>query len=144
MSTPCCDIFDKFGGEGSRYYANDHWVVQVRPRQVTLGSSVLIARRHLENLGELDAAEGAAFADAVANLEKRLRDAFRFDKINYLLLMMVDRHLHFHVIPRYAATRSYAGIDWPDPAWPKGPPAMDRAVDAPGAVEAVRKALQKA
>lgn len=142
MTGPCCDIFEKFGGEASRYYANDTWVVQVRPKQVTLGASVLIARRHAESLGGLLPAEAAGFADAVTNLEGRLREAFRYDKINYLLLMMVDRHLHFHVIPRYAETRSFAGISWPDPAWPKGPPHMDAAVSAEGAVEAVRKALK--
>ncbi len=141
MNAPCCDIFGKFGGEESRYYANEHWVVQVRPKQTTLGSSVLIARRHAESLAGLEPAEAAAFADAVTNLEGRLREAFAFDRINYLLLMMVDRHLHFHVIPRYAATRTFAEIPWPDPAWPKGPPAMDAAVSAPGALEAVWRAL---
>lgn len=144
MSTACCDIFEKFGGEESRYFANGHWVAQVRPKQVTLGASVLIARRHAEGLAGLSPAEGAAFADAVTNLERRLREAFAFDKVNYLLLMMVDRHLHFHVIPRYSSTRAFAGIQWPDPAWPKGPPNMDAVVGAPGAAEAVRKALGKA
>lgn len=143
MSAACCDIFEKFGGEENRYYANDHWVVQVRPKQVTLGASVLIARRHAESLAGLSPAESAGFADAVTNLEKRLRGAFVFDKINYLLLMMVDRHLHFHVIPRYSKAMKFAGLSWPDPAWPKGPPDMESAVSAGGAVEAVRGALKK-
>jgi diadenosine tetraphosphate (Ap4A) HIT family hydrolase len=139
----CCDIFDKFGGEASRWHANEHWVVQVRPKQPTLGSSVLIARRHAESLAGLSAPEAAAFAEATTALETRLRGTFSCDKINYLLLMMVDRHLHFHVIPRYASARSFAGISWPDPAWPKGPPRMDSVVDAPGAAQAVAAALRK-
>lgn len=139
MSAACCDIFEKFGGEQARYYANEHWVVQLRPKQVTLGSSVLIARRHAEGLAGLSAAEAAGFADAATNLEGKLRAAFGFDKINYLLLMMVDRHLHFHVVPRYAAPRDFAGIQWRDPAWPKGPPDMNSAVDV---VDAVREALR--
>ena len=74
--------------------------------------------------------------------ERKLRDAFQFDKINYLLLMMVDRHLHFHVIPRYAETRSFAGVEWPDPAWPKGPPALDQAAGGKEGVKAVITKLQ--
>jgi diadenosine tetraphosphate (Ap4A) HIT family hydrolase len=134
----CCDIFEKWGGE-ARYVENDHWIVTVRPKQATLGASVLICRRHATSLGELDAAEGAAFADIVARMESRLRDAFRYDKINYLMLMMVDPHLHFHVVPRYAQTRTFAGLAFADPAWPKGPPDLTR--DVAGGFDAVRKAL---
>ena len=101
MNDPCCDIFSKFGGPESEYFANDTWVVQVRPKQVTLGASVLICRRHVESLADLNKDELVGLASAVSTLEKRLQDAFQYEKINYLMLMMVDPHLHFHVIPRY-------------------------------------------
>ena len=138
--SPCCDIFEKFGGEKSRSVANDHWVAQVRPRQSTLGASVLIARRHALSLSGLSPAELAGFGAAVDELERRLRGAFGYDKINYLMLMMVDPHLHFHVIPRYAKTRSFGGFEWPDPGWPRRPD-VEAGTDDPGAVEAVRRAL---
>ncbi len=140
MAAPCCGIFEKFGGEAGCYVANEHWVVQVRPGQATLGASVLIARRHAEALSGLSEGELAAFGAAVTELERRLKSAFNYDKINYLMLMMVDPHLHFHVIPRYAKTRSFAGIEWPDPGWPRRPD-LDRAVEAPGAAGAVIRAL---
>ncbi len=139
---PCCDIFEKFGGEEGRYVSNDHWVVQVRPRQSTLGASVLIARRHALALSGLSAEELASFGAAVDGLEARLRGAFGYDKINYLMLMMVDPHLHFHVLPRYAASRSFGGFDWPDPGWPKRPE-LEAGTDDPRAVEAVRRALRE-
>ena len=138
--SPCCDIFEKFGGEASRYVSNDHWVVQVRPRQCTLGASVLIARRHALSLSGLSGPELAAFGAAVDELERRLRAAFGYDKINYLMLMMVDSHLHFHVLPRYAKTRSFGGFEWPDPGWPKRPE-LEGGTSDPQAVEAVRRAL---
>jgi diadenosine tetraphosphate (Ap4A) HIT family hydrolase len=143
MAGPCCDIFEKFGGARARYHVGDHWVVQVRPQQATLGASVLIARRHALSLGGLSEGELVDFGRAVTELERRLQAAFQYDKINYLLLMMVDPHLHFHVIPRYAKTRSFAGIEWPDPGWPKRPD-LERAVAAPGAAEAVMRALAPA
>jgi diadenosine tetraphosphate (Ap4A) HIT family hydrolase len=137
---PCCDIFEKFGGEAGRYVANDHWVVQVRPRQSTLGASVLVARRHAVSLSGLSPGELASFGQAVDELERRLREAFAYDKINYLMLMMVDPHLHFHVIPRYAKPRSFGGFEWPDPGWPKRPE-LEAGTFDPKAVEAVRLAL---
>lgn len=143
MSDPCCDIFAKFGAPKNEYHANASWVAQVRPKQVTLGSSVLIARRHLGRLSELNAAELADFGEAVRTIESRLSEAFRYDRINYFMLMMVDPHLHFHVIPRYAEKRTFNGIEWSDPAWPKGPPDLKKAVTAPDAVEAIRDTLRR-
>ena len=52
----------------------------------------------------------------------------RYDKINYLMLMMVDPDVHFHVLPRYSGTRTLLGVTYPDAGWP-GPPALDQAVD---------------
>ena len=44
-----------------------------------------------------------------------------YEKINYLMLMMVDRDVHFHVIPRYAGERTHAGVSFPDAGWPAMP-----------------------
>ena len=46
---------------------------------------------------------------------------FDFQKINYLALMMVDPHVHFHVIPRYSSSREFGGATCLDAAWPKPP-----------------------
>ena len=54
-------------------------------------------------------------------LEGALKQAFNFDKINYLCLMMVDRHYHFHVIPRYETPRQFEGVEFADEAWPRFP-----------------------
>ena len=59
--------------------------------------------------------------DVVERLESALSGAFGFYKINYLLLMMSDRHYHSHVVPRYENPREFIGIKWIDDAWP-GPP----------------------
>lgn len=47
--------------------------------------------------------------------------AFAYDKINYLMLMMVDPDVHFHVLPRYAALRLFAEQTYADIAWRVGP-----------------------
>ena len=51
-----------------------------------------------------------------------------YDKINYLTLMMVDRHVHFHIIPRYKEYRVVSGLRIEDIFWP-GPPDVTRYID---------------
>jgi diadenosine tetraphosphate (Ap4A) HIT family hydrolase len=45
--------------------------------------------------------------------------------------MMVDPDVHFHVLPRYAQVRHFAGQAFSDPAWPNAPDlGFDHAIDA--------------
>ena len=37
------------------------------------------------------------------------------------MLMMVDHHVHYHVIPRYEGIRTFAGREWVDNGWPALP-----------------------
>jgi len=57
----------------------------------------------------------------VAGIEAMLRRLVSYEKINYLMLMMVDRDVHFHVIPRYAGERVHEGVSFPDAGWPAAP-----------------------
>ncbi|HEX8626216.1 MAG TPA: HIT family protein, partial [Allosphingosinicella sp.] len=63
----------------------------------------------------------AELGTAIAHIEARLADAVQYDKINYLMLMMVDPHVHFHVVPRYEGEREACGIAVGDSGWPKAP-----------------------
>lgn len=47
-----------------------------------------------------------------------LRSLFAPDHFNYAFLQNQDRHVHLHVIPRYAAERSFAGEVFTDPDYP--------------------------
>ena len=47
------------------------------------------------------------------------------------MLMMVDPDVHFHVLPRYAQSRSFAGLEFRDHGWP-GPPGFARFNDTDG------------
>ena len=100
---------------------NEAWSWSVRPGQVTLGAGILSLNRHAARFSEVTAAEMAALAEIVGSLELALRSTFDYQAINYLMLMMVDHHVHFHVIPRYAAPRRFAGLDWVDRGWPAQP-----------------------
>ncbi len=99
----------------------EHWVVLVRPGQVTLGSLVLAAKGEATAYGDLPAAAFAEQGEIVVAIERMLRAFVAYEKINYLMLMMVDPNPHFHVIPRYSGSRTWQGIEFPDAGWPKAP-----------------------
>ena len=123
----------KFGYPGTLIAETDAWAVLARPQQVTLGSLVLVYRKPATCFAQVDTAGFGALQPIVTSIEDMLQALVQYDKINYLMLMMVDPDVHFHVIPRYDGKRDFDGIEFPDTGWP-GPPAMGSAVTPPAAV----------
>ena len=112
---------EKFGYPASLLHEYPSWVVLLRPSQPTLGSLVLACKEKATSLGAVSGAAYAELASAAADIERVLGGEFQFRKINYLALMMVDPHVHFHVIPRYSESREFNGMRCGDAAWPKPP-----------------------
>jgi len=111
----------KFGYPYTLVRELDHWLILVRPEQVTLGSLVLAARSDASRYSELPTDAFAEQGEAVRLIERGLAAFVGFEKINYLMLMMVDPNPHFHVIPRYSEQRQWNGVEFPDLGWPKAP-----------------------
>ncbi|GAO79980.1 MULTISPECIES: HIT family protein [unclassified Sphingopyxis] len=111
----------KFGHPATLIAEYDHWVVLLRPAQPTLGALVLAAKSDAIAFGDLPAAAHAELKVATAAIEGALTQAVGYAKINYLMLMMVDPHVHFHVLPRYEGERSGAGLTVADAGWPAQP-----------------------
>jgi diadenosine tetraphosphate (Ap4A) HIT family hydrolase len=105
-----------------------HWVVLLRPEQPTLASLVLAAKSEATAFSALSPEAFAELGRVVQDIEGRLSDTVGYAKINYLMLMMVDPNVHFHVIPRYEGERSAAGVTVRDAGWPKAP-ALGEAVE---------------
>lgn len=122
---------ERFGFPATLLKEFEHWVVLLRPAQVTLGSLVLAAKSDATAYSELPRAAFDEQADAVAAIERALTRLVAYERINYLMLMMVDPNVHFHVIPRYAHLRTWNGVDFPDDGWP-GPPKLDSAIKLDG------------
>ena len=118
---------EKFGYPATLVREFDHWVVLVRPAQVTLGSLVLAAKSDATAYGALPREAFAEQADIVAAVERALSTFASYERINYLMLMMVDPNVHFHVIPRYSEPRRWNGVEFPDAGWP-GPPQLGAAI----------------
>jgi diadenosine tetraphosphate (Ap4A) HIT family hydrolase len=111
----------KFGYPASLIREYDHWVVLLRPAQVTLGSLVLAAKSDATAFGKLPLDAFGELAAVTKEVEATLFAEVAYDRINYLMLMMVDPHVHFHVIPRYEGTRTLEQVTAGDAGWP-GPP----------------------
>ena len=122
------NTIEKFGYPATLVRDYTHWVLLVRPAQVTAGSLILAAKSEDTAYGELTAAAFTEQGAIVAELEQMLRETVKMDKINYLMLMMVDPHVHFHIFPRYRGARSFAGLMLTDHGWP-GPPDLKSAVE---------------
>lgn len=111
----------KFGWPATLVKALDHWVILARPAQPTLGSLVLAARSDAVAFGDLPPEAHAELKQATAAIEAALGRAVGYARLNYLMLMMVDPHVHFHVIPRYEGARDWNGREFVDVGWPKMP-----------------------
>lgn len=111
----------KFGYPATLVREYAHWLVLLRPAQPTLGSLVVAAKSEATAFGDLEQAAFAELGTVTAAIETTLKAATDYARINYLMLMMVDPHVHFHVIPRYEGSRSACGLTIADAGWPKVP-----------------------
>lgn len=111
----------KFGAPDTIIYQFQHWSVLLRPAQLTLGALVLIAHEPVQNFSALSSVSFAELQIVTGKIDTALKKAFQYDKLNYLMLMMVDPDVHFHVIPRYAHVREFAGKTFLDAGWPGVP-----------------------
>jgi diadenosine tetraphosphate (Ap4A) HIT family hydrolase len=116
----------KFGFPQTLIKQYDHWCVLLRPQQATLASLVLAATSDATAFSDLAPAAFAELSAVVGDIEGSLKRFAPHDRINYLMLMMVDPHVHFHVLPRYAVTQEFNGGQFPDAGWP-GPPDLTSA-----------------
>lgn len=112
---------EKFGYPDSLIADYANWVVLLRPAQATLGALVLAHKSAAQAFSDIDAGSFTELALAVADIEAGLK-AFRpYQKINYLMLMMVDREVHFHVLPRYDSPQQFDNVTFTDSGWPGVP-----------------------
>jgi diadenosine tetraphosphate (Ap4A) HIT family hydrolase len=132
----------KFGYPHSLVAETASWLVLARPSQPTLGALVLVCKEPAEAFSQLSPQAFADLAVVTRGVEQTLLQFVNYARINYLMLMMVDRDVHFHVLPRYEGERSFEGQVFPDQGWPAAPK-LSPAVDLePSGVEALAKSLR--
>lgn len=117
-----------FGYPNTLIKSYQHWNLVLRPNQVTIGSMVLISKEKTHHYSGLT--ENAAFEQKkiIEEIEQCLKKRFDYTKINYLMLMMVDPEVHFHIIPRYETPVEFCNKVFKDTDWPK-PPNLLQSID---------------
>lgn len=97
------------------------WSVVLRAEQVTLGALVLVNRRDALAFSALPPEDFASLGETVRRAEAALAHTVGHEKLNYLMLMMIDPNVHMHVLPRYTGVKTFAGQDFADFTWPNPP-----------------------
>jgi diadenosine tetraphosphate (Ap4A) HIT family hydrolase len=95
-----------------------HWIVLLRPKQITIGSLVIASKSEATSLGNLSQDEWAEFSVVTKETEDLLKVAFGAEKFNYLALMMKDPNVHFHLVPRYSKPVKLHKKEFIDEDWP--------------------------
>lgn len=93
---------------------NDHWTMVVNENQATLGRVFFALKRHETDVAALTADERESLWALLTQAKNALVNLFAPDHFNYMFLMNLDPHAHFHCFPRYAAPREFAGQTWTD------------------------------
>ena len=67
------------------------------------GRVIVASKRHVGEIIDLDRRERQAFMDDVAKVASALHKLFSSEKVNYGAYGDTCGHLHFHLVPKYAA-----------------------------------------
>ena len=121
------------------------WRLILNRNQNLAGKLFAVTRRHVEAVDELTDGEWACLPPLVRGAARALRQVTRPDHFNYAFLQNQDRHVHLHVIPRYAAPRQLIGLTFTDPDYPGhyAVPVPDRRLD-PGQASQLADLLRQA
>ncbi len=124
--------------------ASDHWTLALNENQATLGRVYFALNRHETDIAALSDAEVLSLWTLVRETKAALTQLFAPDHFNFMFLMNLTPHVHFHIFPRYAGPREFGGETFTDPEYGGHyNPAASRAL-APAAEAALVAALRSA
>lgn len=126
-------------------HENRYWNLVLNENQATLGRVYFALKRHETDITRLTEQEVSELWVFSAQTKDALVRAFAPDHFNYMFLMNLTPHAHFHIFPRYAGPRELAGQTFIDTRYGDHyDPAEDRPVDdasREAIIAAIRAAL---
>jgi diadenosine tetraphosphate (Ap4A) HIT family hydrolase len=117
------------------------WRIALNRNQNLLGKLFISLGRHEESVAQLTPDEWSELRGELRWAIGRLAEAFAPDHFNCAFLQNQDRHVHLHVIPRYASSRAFAGREFTDPDWPGHYRPGVEYIAPPDVVSAIAEAL---
>lgn len=112
------ETLKKFGYPNSLVKEYKNWLVLCRFKQITLGSLILICKDEVNAFSKISSQSFEELPVIIKEIETNLKALFQYEKINYLMLMMVDPEVHFHIIPRYSSDKEFDSKIFTDKGWP--------------------------
>ena len=111
-------ILKKFNYRENLIKEYKNWLLLLRPEQTTLGSLVLIEKSFQKKYSKITHRSHQELGFVIKDIENTLKMLFGYNKINYLMLMMIDKEVHYHVIPRYSKDVFFEEAKFVDKGWP--------------------------
>lgn len=105
---------------------------------------VLVCKDDAKNFSAISPAAFAELGVVTGGIEVASKAFCDWQKINYLMLMMVDPDVHFHVLPRYDGSRDFDGTAYLDAGWPGQPDLASAVTPSPGQTAELTAALKAA
>ena len=115
------DTFAKFNFPDLLIKEYKYWYLMLRYEQPTLGSLILITKYGENQYSKITKNGFIEFSEIVKEIEPVLKSKFNCSKINYLMLMMQDPEVHYHIIPRYSKDTLFHDVLFKDFGWPSLP-----------------------
>jgi histidine triad (HIT) family protein len=89
-----------------KIYETDNILAFLDISQVTKGHTLIIPKKHYENVFELDFKAASEVFEAVPKISRMLKESLKFEALNVLnnngpLSGQSVNHFHIHLIPRY-------------------------------------------
>ena len=124
LTLPSCELCDSAGGE-PLWQDELCRVVLVDDRDYP-GFCRVILNRHVREMTDLDHETRQRLMRVVFAAERALRQVLQPEKINLASLGNMTPHLHWHVIPRFAADKHFPGSVWSEARRPGAARPADR------------------
>ena len=110
---------------------NNFWTLVLNENQATLGRVFFALNRHETDIAALTDAETLSLWAFVRETKAALAALFAPDHFNFMFLMNLTPHVHFHIFPRYAQPAEFSGQSFPDSFYGDHyDPAESRTLDA--------------
>ena len=104
----------------SKYKIKDYqyWSIYIYQNQSYLGRCIIWCKRgNALDLTDVTPEEREELFVILRKLKEALNKIFKPDWFNYAFLGNETRHLHCHLVPRYAANREFGGVTFKDERW---------------------------
>lgn len=113
---PFCDIIDREDPDAREVFRDEHVVAFFPLEPATLGHTLVVPRKHVADIWELDAATASNLSGASLAVAAAIKRALQPEGLNVIqsngeAATQTVEHLHVHLVPRW--TNDAIGRIWP-------------------------------